>query len=468
MDDLKGIFLAKSLVASRKFTLNDQLQFAKFSGDFNPIHLSDEYARKTPPGRAIVHGINSLLWALDVFSTSGNDILDRLFVKFLQPIYLNETVDCYYYPDTQLIEISNPEIVFLRLKLSGSRYACIDNMSYSKSMAQLELSDMDFSDIESLDNIEFIQSADPSYVKDLYPGLFAGYGCSLVSQISYLSSVVGMQAPGLHSIFVSASLNLKEKNNIQSIEVVKTDPRFSLVDLTVNTADMEAKLRAIVRPKPIESLSLTSLDKKITKRFAAGKKVLVIGGSRGLGNYTVKILALMGAAVTFSYAKGVRDAERLKKELEDADINVNFVHFDVSEPNFCELFDSEPDYVFYFATPKIFVKRSKFFEQELYSKFKLFYVDTFKTILEKCASGSAKGVFYPSSVAVVDETKSLPEYIQAKLEGESLCIEYDNRDDLTVLVSRLPRTLTDQTATHLTIESESPLDVLMPIFEELL
>ena len=77
-------------------------------------------------------------------------------------------------------------------------------------------------------------------------------------------------------------------------------------------------------------------------------------------------------------------------------------------------------------------------------------------------------MFYPSSVAVVDETKALPEYIQAKLEGESLCKEYDNRDDLTVLVSRLPRTLTDQTATHLTIESEAPFDVLMPIFEELL
>ena len=460
--------MEKSFIASRKFTLHDQQQFAKFSGDLNPIHLSDEYARKTPPGRVIVHGINSLLWALDVFLISGNDILDQLFVKFLQPIYLDETVDCHYYPDTQLIEICNPEVVFLRLKLSGFRCADINHMSYSKSAAELELSDMDFSDIESLKSIEFIESADPSYVKDLYPGLFAGYGYSLVSQISCLSSVVGMQAPGLHSIFVSAALNLKKKNNVQSIEVIKTDRRFSLVDLRVNTVDMEAKLRAIARPAPVDSISLTVLNKKITKRFGYGKKVLVIGGSRGLGSYTVKILALMGAAVTFSYARGVRDAELLKKELEDADINVNFVHFDVSEPNFCDLFDSEPDYVFYFATPKIFVKRSKVFEQELYSKFKLFYVDTFETILEKCASGSTKGVFYPSSVAVVDETKELPEYIQAKLEGESLCKEYDNRDDLTVLVSRLPRTLTDQTATHLTIESEAPFDVLMPIFEELL
>jgi hypothetical protein len=462
------VFLVKSFIASRKFTLQDQQLFAEFSGDFNPIHLSDEYARKTPPGKVIVHGINSLLWALDVFRNTGDNILDHLFVKFLQPIYLDETVDCNYYPDTQVIEISNTDVIFLRLKLSGNTCIYANSMGYSKSNTELEVADLDFNDIESLKRIKFIQSADPSYVKDLYPALFASYGCSLVSQISCLSSVVGMQAPGLHSIFVSAALNLKKKNNVQSIEVIKTDRRFSLVDLRVNTVDMEAKLRAIVRPMPIESLSLTALNKKITKRFAAGKRVLVVGGSRGLGSYTVKILALMGAAVTFSYAKGLRDAELLKKELEDANINANFVHFDIIAPNFCELFDSEPDYVFYFATPKIFVKRSKVFEQELYSNFKLFYVDAFKTILEKCVSRSVKGVFYPSSVAVVDETKELPEYIQAKLEGESLCKEYDNRNDFMVLVSRLPRTLTDQTATHLTIESEAPFDVLMPIFEEFL
>jgi len=460
--------LEKSFIASRKFTLQDQQQFAKFSGDFNPIHLSDEYARKTPPGKVIVHGINSLLWALDVFLMTGNNILDYLIVKFLQPIYLDEMVDCHYYPKTQVIEISKTEVVFLRLKLSGDRCANDSHMDYSNSTTEPEVSELDFSDIESLDRIDFIQSADPSYVKALYPALFAGYECSLVSQIACLSSVVGMQVPGLHSIFVSAALNLKKKNNIQSIDVIKTDRRFSLVDLRVNTFNMEAKLRAIARPVPTESLSLTALNKKITKRFAVGKKVLVIGGSRGLGCYTVKILALMGANITFSYAKGTQDAERLKKELADRNIGVKLVHFDVIDPKFDKLFANKPDYIFYFSTPKIFVKRSKGFEKDLYSNFKLFYVDTFKAILDKCVSLSVKHVFYPSSVAVLDETKELPEYIQAKLEGESLCKEYNNLRNLTVLYTRLPRTLTDQTATHLSIESKDPFDVLMPILEKFL
>ena len=460
--------MEKVFIASRKFTLQDQQQFAKFSGDLNPIHLSDEYARKTPPGKMIVHGINSLLWALDVCFGSGNDILDHLFVKFLQPIYLDETVDCDYYPDTQSIEISNTDVVFLRLKLSGDRCPGAHHISYSKSTTELEVSDNDFSDIESLGCIEFIQSADPSYVKALYPALFAGYGSSLISQISCLSSVVGMQVPGLHSIFVSAALNLKKKNKIQSIDVIKTDRRFSIVDLRVNTFDMEAKLRAIARPVPTESLSLTALNKKITKRFAVGKKVLVIGGSRGLGCYAVKMLALMGAAITFSYAKGAHDANRLKKELADSNIDVKVVHFDVVDPKFDALFADKPDYIFYFSTPKIFVKRSKSFENDLYNNFRLFYVDSFKAILDKCVSHSVKGVFYPSSVAVVEDTKDLPEYIQAKLEGESVCKEYNNLKDLTVLFSRLPRTLTDQTATHLSIESKDPFDVLMPILEDFL
>jgi hypothetical protein len=462
------MFLVKSFIASRKFTLQDQQLFAEFSGDFNPIHLSDEYARKTPPGKVIVHGINSLLWALDVFRSTGDNILDHLFVKFLQPIYLDETVDCNYYPDTQVIEISNTDVVFLRLKLSGNACIYANSMGYSKSTTELEVTDLDFSDIESLERIEFIQSADPSYVKDLYPALFAGYGCPLISQISCLSSVVGMQVPGLHSIFVSAALNFKKKNNIQSIDVIKTDRRFSLVDLRVNTFDMEAKLRAIARPVPTESLSLTTLNKKITKRFAVGKKILVIGGSRGLGCYAVKILALMGAAVTFSYAKGIRDAELLQKELADSNIDVTLVHFDAVSPKFDVLFADKPDYIFYFATPKIFVKRSKGFEKDLYNNFKLFYVETFKAILDKCVTLPVKGVFYPSSVAVVEDTEGLPEYIKAKLEGESLCKEYNDLRDFTVLFSRLPRTLTDQTATHLSIESKDPFDVLMPILEKFL
>ena len=48
-------------IASRTFSLEDQNNFAKFSGDFNPIHLNEKESIKTHAGQPIVHGIHLLM-----------------------------------------------------------------------------------------------------------------------------------------------------------------------------------------------------------------------------------------------------------------------------------------------------------------------------------------------------------------------------------------------------------------------
>jgi hypothetical protein len=49
----------------RTFTLQDQIAFAKFSGDYNPLHIDPVAARRLMFGAPVVHGIHSLLWALE-------------------------------------------------------------------------------------------------------------------------------------------------------------------------------------------------------------------------------------------------------------------------------------------------------------------------------------------------------------------------------------------------------------------
>lgn len=458
----------KIRLASRIFNLSDQQEFADCSGDVNPIHLFDEYARKTPPGQVIVHGINSLLWALDSFASCGYLPPGWMNVRFLQPIYLNEFVFCDYFVKENKIEIYNDDVVFVKIKLGKDFY---DNKAggvesnYSKTYSNLHICELGLNDIQSGQSLTFYESADPDSIDKLYPSLLGHLGRSIVCQIACLSSVVGMQIPGLHSIFSAASLDLRKSSNRKFVEVEKTDQRFGLVDLNVQSLDVYTKVRAIIRPKPTESLSLDSLKKKINETFAVGESVLVIGGSRGLGAYVVKILALVGAHVTFTYSKGQEDAQHLKNELSDNNINVDCVHFDITDPDFSAIFNNKPDYIFYFATPKIFVKRSRNFENKLYEEFKLYYVDSFKAILERSITNSVKSIFYPSSVAVEEDTKGLSEYIKAKLEGEELSKQANIDFKTNIFVSRLPRTLTDQTATNLSIESEDPFDVMMPILE---
>lgn len=69
--------------------------YAELSGDYNPLHLDEDFARGTPHGTRIAHGTLSLnlLWqsiaATYGAGASGGCTLDARFVR---PVYLDDTV----------------------------------------------------------------------------------------------------------------------------------------------------------------------------------------------------------------------------------------------------------------------------------------------------------------------------------------------------------------------------------------
>ena len=67
--------------------------YAELSGDHNPLHLDEAFARTTPHGRRIAHGTLSLnlLWQ-SIDQTFGNAEGFSLEVRFLKPVYLGDTV----------------------------------------------------------------------------------------------------------------------------------------------------------------------------------------------------------------------------------------------------------------------------------------------------------------------------------------------------------------------------------------
>lgn len=79
----------------RQFSNEDVKLFSELSGDINPVHLDEEYAKKTIFGQRIVHG--ALLTS--IFSTIFANHLPgpgciylKSENKFLKPVYLNQPV----------------------------------------------------------------------------------------------------------------------------------------------------------------------------------------------------------------------------------------------------------------------------------------------------------------------------------------------------------------------------------------
>ena len=97
---------------TKTLTEQDVFRFAEISGDFNPLHIDEEYAARSIFKHRIAHGI---LTAGIISTVLGGEIpgLGTIFVelhiRFLKPVYLNDTVSA----TATVMEIINPQRVRL-------------------------------------------------------------------------------------------------------------------------------------------------------------------------------------------------------------------------------------------------------------------------------------------------------------------------------------------------------------------
>jgi 3-hydroxybutyryl-CoA dehydratase len=80
---------------SRKITDQDIRAFAELTGDHNPVHLDDAFARETRFGRRIAHGMLGASLIAAVLGTElpgkGSIYLNQT-LQFLGPVYIDDTV----------------------------------------------------------------------------------------------------------------------------------------------------------------------------------------------------------------------------------------------------------------------------------------------------------------------------------------------------------------------------------------
>jgi len=92
---INELCLGENSSYTKTFTEEDVIAFAKITGDNNPVHLNEEYAKTTQFKSRIVHGalVSSLFSTVFGAQLPGYGcIYFRQDSKFIAPVYLNDTI----------------------------------------------------------------------------------------------------------------------------------------------------------------------------------------------------------------------------------------------------------------------------------------------------------------------------------------------------------------------------------------
>jgi hypothetical protein len=424
-------------MASRTFASDDQTLFARLSGDFNPIHLDPIAARRTQAGVVVVHGIHAILWALDKLVELGAvpEEIVSLKVQFRNFVPIRKQVEL------KLLSRDNDSVRVVLCLEKLTTVTLVVAFGARKGSTGIEISDtapgMGVTD-KPAHFVRFEEMAKLSGWMDTlgtaneidryFPYTASAIGNHRAAAIALLSRLVGMICPGLHSLFGGFTVELVNDLSLEGrigFQVSLTDERYRMVRMNISGAGISGSLQAFVRWPPIAQAPLQEIMNIVSPSEFAGSTALIIGGSRGLGALTAKILAAGGGKVIVTYATGRADAEALTEEITSQKDVCHPFYYNAHEEAATQLkrLSADVTHLYYFATGNIAGQREGPFVLRLFDEFIQMYV---KGFYDCCSYFGEHGLgsltaFYPSSVFVENNPSDMTEYSMAKMAGEMLC-----------------------------------------------
>jgi acyl dehydratase len=459
-----------SFAPTSRFAISsdDSKLFAELSGDFNPLHIDPTLARRLIFGSAVPHGVHVLLSGLDTTFAKVEATLrmHSLRVAFLAPAKHDEplTVKCSKNERGMLqIAILQHHAQLQNIALqAGERDGATDDVDMPDiSPPDGEPQKLDFADmVERSGNLEL--AVDRELLRTLFPTLARLFPSQQAAVLLACTRLVGMECPGLRSIFADLAVTFDRAEGSQtpslSFRTDRADRRTSSVHLQFQATGARGEITALVRPEPVTQASAAILVSQVMRDEFAGQQAIVIGGSRGLGEVTAKLLAMGGANVVITFARGRDDAIAVSQDISTSGGRCSPVHFDVGEPphvlteewpqtNF------RPTHVYFFATPSIQIVKLRSFSDSRFRRYCDYYVNGLARSLSAIDQLFSLGktplnLFYPSTIFIDELRSGTTEYAAAKAAGEVLCRMLERtRLGLRVAFPRLPVLKTDQTST---------------------
>jgi len=457
----------------------DQLTFAQLSGDYNPLHVDQKAARRLLTGRIVVHGIHLVLRALNAWCKEHAQPVHVHSIEglFKHSVGVDQAVSLSIleHDHTGECRIFDSRNTMLLLKFNWDNTIDEEQITIDKFPQKGECWDNSFRD-----SLTCTGTADLCVEKNQYAKMFpeCAQNCndSLVAILLASTRIVGMNCPGLHSLYsgFNFTINYIDSSTAQSVlnySVNSSDERFSKLTLAVDNDFCEGTIDAFYRPKPYSQLSFEEVRKLLPTGNFQGERALIIGGSRGVGEVISKILAVGGADVRLTYNQGFEEAAVLKADAQRNSISLEYFHCDILDES--NEFDDGNDYLaddwlpthlYYCATPKIEPSPKSTFDYNKMVFLGKFYLDGLERVMRKLMKNNVQdtiNIFYPSSVFVDELPNQFSEYSIIKKAGETYGAYIQKfYPNIRFFAPHLPPLATDQTMSIFKVILSDPFEVL--------
>ncbi|MEI6535688.1 MAG: SDR family NAD(P)-dependent oxidoreductase [Verrucomicrobiaceae bacterium] len=462
------------MTATHQFTQKEVDSFAELSGDWNPLHTNPVVARRTSFGGCVVHGVLVLLRALE-YAQGGSCMggsWQSISARFLRPVQSGTTVTIICHEKSGaglLVTVADASRTLAQFDITSS--ADEHDMAQSgyviQSSPPRESPENPAYDVISAGShpLSLYWSAELGFL--LFPVLAQMQPHSTLAALLAATRVIGMKMPGEHSVFLQLELDFtpapaeREAFSFCLEEFRRSSQRLGIA---VTGKVCRGKLWALRRPEPVKQLCFAAVKLRIPHDRFAGRHVIVIGGSRGLGEIAAKVLAAGGADVVIGYRLGAQDAAAVVDDIVICGGKATALKIDVANDDWRSVLEQLPpafDHVCYFATPPISEGDGRSFNEMLFRNFHDVYVTGLVNMAQHLADRTKGrfGLFNASSIYVEDPPLRHLEYASAKAASEACCRWLTTvYPDSRIHVARFPRLLTDQTASFVKPATDDALD----------
>jgi len=267
------------IIADRLFGSADQEWFASVSGDRNPMHMDALAARRTMAGFPVVHGVHTLLWALDNLCRQQPPSQGIAGVKadFERMVYVGDHASLVLVRADGAgarLEATVNGITVMGVDVAyGSPGEAADTPIVGPVLQPARPLDLTFDQMTGISGTIPPPAAVRS-LTDRFPFADRAMGAARLAGLACSSFLVGMVCPGLHSIYRNLNLaTVAGLSDTFGFRVKYSDDDYKLVRIAVSGAGWAGSIDTFVRPSPCHTFAMVPSSSKLFRNGATSSRM---------------------------------------------------------------------------------------------------------------------------------------------------------------------------------------------------